>query len=67
MGCKKEMTYLDINHLLGTRANDLDSPVLLFLIELLELAFFLPVVHGSDHDHDNDCNHNSHTCARRVI
>jgi hypothetical protein len=46
----KRMMYFDINKMLFAIANDLDTILLLLLIECFELVFFLPII---DRTNDN--------------
>lgn len=39
-----QATYFDVNEMLFAITNDLDTPLILLLVEYLELAFLLPVV-----------------------
>ena len=44
------MTHLDVNDLLDAIANDLDTTLLLLLVQCLELPLLLPVVKGANHN-----------------
>ena len=57
----KNLTDPDIDLLLPSITNYLDSTVFLLLVECAELSLFLPVVEGTDHDDNDDGNHNGDT------